>query len=155
MIHRTEIASPLGPLTLVASDEALLELRFAPCPDRSEAPVLARACRELEQYFAGARTRFELPLAPRGSDLDREVWSELRAVPYGETTTYGELARRLGRPTAARAVAGANARNPIALVIPCHRVIGKGGELRGYRWGLERKARLLGLEATGRSSGSP
>ena len=109
-------------------------------------PGVARVTAELGQYFAGRRRKFAMPLAPRGTDFQRRVWDELRRIPYGRTVSYGELAARIGNPAATRAVARANATNPIAIVIPCHRVIGADGTLTGYGGGLDRKRRLLELE---------
>src|SRR5205085_9923425 len=105
--------------------------------------------RQLREFFAGERTAFELPLRPAGTPFQRAVWDALLEVPYGETTGYGALAQRLGRPGAARAVGLANARNPLAIVVPCHRVVGASGALTGYAGGLERKRFLLELEARG------
>ena len=102
--------------------------------------------RALKSYFAGRKTSFDLPVAPEGSAFQRRVWAELRRVPYGETVSYGELARRVGRSGAARAVGRANATNPISVVIPCHRVVGANGALTGYGGGMERKRALLRLE---------
>ena len=102
--------------------------------------------RQLEEYFAGERTTFDVPLAPEGAPFEREVWRALEEIPYGETVSYGEIARRVGQPTAARAVGTANGRNPIAVIVPCHRVIGANGSLTGYGGGLERKRLLLELE---------
>jgi methylated-DNA-[protein]-cysteine S-methyltransferase len=109
--------------------------------------ALAPLRRELEEYFAGARREFDVELAPSGTPFQLEVWRALRAIPYGETASYGEIAAAVGQPGAARAVGGANNRNPIAIVIPCHRVIGASGSLTGYGGGLPRKQRLLALEA--------
>ena len=108
--------------------------------------------RQLDEYFAGARRKFELPLAPAGTDFQKSVWRELVAIPYGETTTYGEIARTLGRPAASRAVGRANGTNPIPIVVPCHRVIGSDGSLVGFGGGLETKRHLLDLER-GRAAG--
>ncbi len=105
------------------------------------------ATRQLREYFAGERREFELPLDPRGSEFQKRVWSALRNIPYGTTISYGELAHRVGQPTAARAVGAANGRNPIPIVIPCHRVIGKDGSLTGFGGGLPLKERLLELES--------
>ncbi len=144
----TSIASPLGPLHLVADGAALIGARLAsqgPAePARTgEDAVLARAREQLAEYFAGSRTAFDLPLAPRGTPFEREVWRALAAIPFGETTSYSALAAHLGRPGAARAVGAANGKNPIAIVIPCHRVVGARGALVGYAGGLEAKAWLL------------
>ncbi len=146
MRHATEYHSPVGPLTLVASDEALLELRFEASSARGHTPLLERAMAELDEYFAGERTRFGVPLAPQGSRFQRQVWSALAEIPHGQTRSYVELATRIGRPSAARAVGSANGQNPIAILIPCHRVLGSDGTLRGYRWGLDKKEALLARE---------
>ena len=150
--------TPVGPLTLVAEGEAVVAVwmedqRHHPGagahgePAPAADPVLARAATQLHQYFAGRRTEFDLPLAPQGTDFQRRVWAELLQIPYGETVTYGELARRLGNPTGSRAVGLANGRNPLGIVVPCHRVVGAGGDLTGYGGGLPRKRLLLDLEA--------
>jgi methylated-DNA-[protein]-cysteine S-methyltransferase len=150
----TVVDSPIGPLTLVAADGALAGLymerhRYRPAQetfgDRDDTPF-AEATEQLEEYFAGRRTDFDLPLAPAGTEFQRRVWDELRTIPYGQTMSYGELARRLGRPSAARAVGMANGRNPISIIVPCHRVIGSAGDLTGYGGGLERKRHLLDFE---------
>lgn len=143
--------TPLGDLLLVAVDGALTKAHFAPYdePESSptpDEPVLVEAARQLAEHFAGERTDFDLPLAPPGTPFQQRVWGELRRIPYGVTTTYGELAERLGDPRCVRAVGLANGRNPIAVVVPCHRVIGSDGKLRGYAGGIERKQRLLALE---------
>ena len=154
------LESPVGELLVLGDGEALSGLYLdgqrdfsAPGPgwvrdDERLAPVAA----QLREYFEGSRRGFELPLAPtRGSVFQRRVWGELEQIPYGETRTYGELASRLGLPNAARAVGHANGRNPISIVVPCHRVVGSTGALTGYGGGLERKRWLLEFEAAGRS----
>lgn len=113
---------------------------------RSLPEPLEKAKRQLLEYFDGARRRFDLPLAAAGTAFQRRVWDELRRIPYGETISYGELARRIGRPTASRAVGAANGRNPLAIVVPCHRVIGADGALVGYGGGLPVKETLLAHE---------
>jgi methylated-DNA-[protein]-cysteine S-methyltransferase len=149
-MSETTFPSPLGPIRLRASGGALRELSFAPGaetdPEPAADPVLAEARAQLEAYFEGGRTTFDLPLEPVGTPFDRRVWAAVAAIPHGRTATYGELAAELGAPGAARAVGAANGRNPIAIVIPCHRVIGAGGALTGYAYGVERKAGLLALE---------
>jgi methylated-DNA-[protein]-cysteine S-methyltransferase len=116
-------------------------------PDWQENPrSLREAARQLEEYFAGQRRDFELDLAPEGTPFQRRVWQALETIPYGETWSYGELARTIGKPSASRAVGAANGRNPISIFIPCHRVIGADGSLTGYGWGTDIKARLLALE---------
>jgi methylated-DNA-[protein]-cysteine S-methyltransferase len=157
----TTVASPIGELTLVGDEHGLAGLymevhRHGPARDpawrRDHAP-LAAAAEQLEQYFAGERTAFDLPLAPRGTAFQVRVWDLLREIPFGETTTYGALANRLGNPRTVRAVGLANGRNPISIVVPCHRVIGAGGALVGYGGGLERKRALLAHEAAVRAGG--
>jgi methylated-DNA-[protein]-cysteine S-methyltransferase len=148
----TEMESPVGALRLVSDGQALTSLMFdpqhQPVGERDDAhPVLAEAVAQLEAYFAGDRKDFDLPLAAAGTPFQQRVWAALREIGYGETATYGEIARRLGMPPgASRAVGLANGRNPIAIVVPCHRVIGSNGKLTGYAGGLDRKERLLSLE---------
>jgi methylated-DNA-[protein]-cysteine S-methyltransferase len=149
VMQQTILPTPFGPIRLRADAVGLRELAFvddtapaAPAP----AGLLAEAREQLEAYFAGERTAFELPLAPVGTAFHARVWALVSAIGHGETATYGELAARLGIPTAARAVGAANGRNPIAIVIPCHRVIGASGALTGYAYGVDRKAGLLALE---------
>lgn len=149
--------SPVGPLTLVSEDGGLVGLymdrqRYAPAPDTlgeaadGGSPVLTEAASQLQDYFAGKRTTFELPLAPAGTPFQRRVWAALREIPYGETISYGQLAERIGKPSAARAVGLANGKNPIGIIVPCHRVVGADGSLTGYGGGLERKEHLLAFE---------
>jgi methylated-DNA-[protein]-cysteine S-methyltransferase len=154
-MNYTTIDSPVGEL-LASADVAgrITGLHFydghrLPARDPSwvrDEEALAPLRRQLEEYFAGERREFDLDLAPSGSPFQLSVWRELRAIPYGETASYGEIAAAVGQPGAARAVGGANNRNPIAIVIPCHRVIGANGTLTGYGGGLPRKQRLLALE---------
>ncbi len=148
----TEMESPVGVLRLVSDGQALTSLMFdpqdEPVGERDDAhPVLAEARAQLEAYFAGDRKDFDLPLAAEGTPFQQRVWAALREIGYGETASYGDIARRLGLPPgASRAVGAANGRNPIAIVVPCHRVIGSNGKLTGYAGGVERKERLLSLE---------
>jgi methylated-DNA-[protein]-cysteine S-methyltransferase len=148
---RALIASPLGPLLAHWTPEGLAELRFAgvPVPEAAAwpaAPERERLAAWLAEFFAGRPQPWLGPLAPAGSAFERRIWALLRTIPYGETRSYGALATALGQPKAARAVGRAVARNPLALLIPCHRVIGAAGGLTGYAWGLERKRALLALE---------
>ena len=157
----TRFPSPLGELVLTASDTALTGVHF---PTSRHGPplheveqrtgaeddghgsasaLLARARHQLEEYFARTRTSFDLPLAAPGTTFQRQVWDLLRTIPYGTTTSYGELARRLGDPRATRAVGAANGKNPIPIIVPCHRVVGARGELTGFGGGLDRKRWLL------------
>jgi methylated-DNA-[protein]-cysteine S-methyltransferase len=151
--HRS-IDSPLGELILVAEDATLSGVYFpghwtrpdaATFGERSERR-LERVERQLAEYFAGERTSFELPTAVTGSAFQREVWALLDAIPYGQTTTYGEIARELGSPTLARKVGNAVGHNPLSVIVPCHRVVGSDGKLTGYAGGLQRKRFLLELE---------
>lgn len=156
--HRI-VPSPIGPLTLVVRDGDLIamwmdaqkhlpEVAAYGLPERVETDdaarvVLQTATTQLEEYFAGDRQEFDLPLAPVGTDFQRAVWMLLRDIGFGTTTTYGRLALALGRPNASRAVGAAVGRNPIGLIVPCHRVLGESGALTGYAGGIERKTWLL------------
>lgn len=150
----THVESPIGPLLLIGEDAALLGIqmqaqrhaRALPAGCRGDRAAFATTSAQLAEYFAGERSAFELSLRPQGTVFQRCVWSALQEVPAGATVSYGELAARIGRPTAARAVGLANGKNPIAIVIPCHRVIGAGGSLTGYAGGLSRKRWLLSHE---------
>jgi O-6-methylguanine DNA methyltransferase len=152
----TTVVSPIGPLRLTASDGALTGVYMN---DQRHAPMLpddlghddtwfADIATQLDAYFHGDLTVFDLPMSLRGTDFQCSVWKQLSAIPYGETISYGELARRVGNPKASRAVGLANGRNPISIIVPCHRVIGANGSLTGYGGGLERKTWLLQHEAT-------
>jgi methylated-DNA-[protein]-cysteine S-methyltransferase len=145
-----EIESPVGVLRLAADDEALERLDFVHDERNSvyEPPtrILKETIRQLRAYFSGKLEQFDLPLAPQGTPFQLEVWRRLCEIPYGETISYGELARRIGNPNASRAVGLANGSNPISIIIPCHRVIGSNGKLTGYGGGLPIKERLLALE---------
>jgi methylated-DNA-[protein]-cysteine S-methyltransferase len=147
---RAQWSSPVGPLTLVADDrDRLSRIEFGESTiDRGPAPdgVLAQAAHQLDEYFAGTRRDFELELGPQGTPFQLAVWSALRAIPYGATASYGDIARAVGRPNAVRAVGQANGRNPLAIVVPCHRVIGSDHSLTGYGGGIDRKRFLLALE---------
>lgn len=152
-VHTT-VDSPVGPLRLVATDGVLSGCYLdgqRHRPDdaafgvRDDGPF-AEAAAQLADYFAGARTAFDLPLRLEGTAFQRRVWDALRTIPYGETWSYGQLAAEIGSPGASRAVGLANGRNPVAIVVPCHRVVGADGRLTGYGGGLERKRALLDLE---------
>jgi methylated-DNA-[protein]-cysteine S-methyltransferase len=143
--------SPLGELTLVGDEQRLRALHLPGHSPRRDgwkraAERFNDPVEQLEEYFAGSRKRFDLDLDPRGAAFDRAVWDLLADIPYGETRSYGQLARALGRPDRARAVGGANARNPLPIFLPCHRVIGSDGSLTGYGGGLDLKRALLALE---------
>ena len=147
------LTTPIGELLLVADDDGALTAVHLPGRHGSTAglerddALLEPARRQLTEYFAGERRDFELPLRPEGAPFQLRVWDKLKAIPYGETVSYGEIARELGNPTASRAVGAANGRNPIAIIVPCHRVIGSTGSLTGYAGGLDQKRALLDLEA--------
>lgn len=147
------VSSPVGPLTLTQEDQALTGLHFGEHPQQGAegpTPLLEEAARQLEEYFAGQRKEFSLPLAPKGTEFQLRVWQALLQIPYGETRSYGELAAIVGNPKACRAVGGANHRNPLSILIPCHRVVGTGGNLTGYAGGLNVKEFLLKLESEAR-----
>ena len=153
MIHYRTIDSPIGPLTLAGRGPVLTNLRMV---DQTYEPshsdwsldpgAFSAAVDQLDAYFAGELTDFDLELDLRGTDFQQRVWKALLTVPYGETRSYGEIAEQIGAPGSARAVGLANGRNPIAIIVPCHRVIGANGSLTGYGGGLERKQALLELE---------
>jgi methylated-DNA-[protein]-cysteine S-methyltransferase len=141
------VGTPIGTLWLAGDDDGLRAISFDPLPDAGRASsVLSAAAAQLEAYFAGELEEFDLPLAPEGTDFQRRVWDAVAAIPYGSTATYGEVAAAIGRPSACRAVGAANGRNPLPIVVPCHRVVGSAGALTGYGGGLERKRALLDLE---------
>lgn len=148
------VESPIARILLVGRDAELTGLYLDRDPDPAWAPDvdgrLDDAVRQVEEYFAGTRTTFDgIPLAPQGTPFQLAVWEALLEVGYGETASYADIARRIGKPTAFRAVGAANGRNPISLIIPCHRVVGSSGSLVGYGWGVERKSWLLALEQRG------
>lgn len=150
------VSTPLGDVLLMATEKALTGLHFVgekyyPGIDDSwvqdaRKPVLREAASQLKRYFAKKLSRFNVPLDAEGTQFQRDVWRELVKVPYGETRSYGQIAARLGAPKAMRAVGAANGRNPISIIVPCHRVIGADGSLTGYAGGMERKTALLQLE---------
>nr|WP_322180476.1 methylated-DNA--[protein]-cysteine S-methyltransferase [Neglectibacter sp. M00184] len=143
------VDSPIGALRLAEEDGALTELLFGRREDsrqRDDSPVLLQAEVQLGEYFAGKRREFTVPLSPRGTEFQRRVWNALLTIPYGETRSYGEIAILAESPKAFRAVGSANHNNPISILIPCHRVIGKNGSLTGYGGGMEAKQFLLELE---------
>ena len=153
----TRITSPIGVLTLTSNGSALTQLIIARDEDiATEAiptemdPVLAAAREQLDAYFDMRLTTFDLPLAPRGTDFQRRVWDALKTIPFGETISYAELARRIDQPKAMRAVGAANGRNPLMIIVPCHRVIGADGSLTGFGGGIDRKRWLLDHETRAR-----
>ena len=156
----TVMPSPIGDLRIVERDGSIVAIEFSPFKQpvdgrplgarSDDEPVLAEAARQLTAYFAGDLKEFDLPLRPGGTPFQERVWAELRRIGYGETASYGEIAARLGLSTgASRAVGAANGRNPIGIVIPCHRVVGAKGLMSGYAGGVERKQLLLNLEQQG------
>jgi len=165
-LARGTLATPLGEMTALARDDALLRLEFSDLRGRREEQagglparssiqegrngILEQIARELSEYFAGDRQVFDTPFVLDGTPFQRLVWRQLTEIRFGETWSYRQLAESLGRPTGFRAVAGANARNPLAIIVPCHRVINSSGALGGYAGGLSRKQRLLELESRAR-----
>ena len=149
------LESPVGPLLLAGDSETLMEIAFQSGKHARTIPSSWEQCdgsheeaaRQLREYFAGARTEFELRLEPEGTPFQQRVWNELRGIPYGETISYRELAERVGNPAGTRAVGAANGRNPLPIVVPCHRVIGSDGSLTGFGGGLQIKRKLLDLES--------
>lgn len=151
------VATPVGQLKLVASGAKLAAIlwendrpdrvRLGPMREEPQRPVLLEAERQLGEYFAGTRDRFELPLEFAGTEFQKQVWSALLTIPYGETRSYSDIAAQIGRAKAVRAVGAANGRNPISIVAPCHRVVGASGDLTGFAGGLRAKALLLALES--------
>jgi methylated-DNA-[protein]-cysteine S-methyltransferase len=150
------LSTPLGTMLLASDGEALTGAwfegqRYEPVRGHSwerrrNVPVLARAAAEMTEYFAGARTAFTVPIAPAGTAFQREVWDAIATIPYGETAAYRDLASRIGRPSCIRAAGAATGRNPLSIIVPCHRVVGADGALTGYAGGLDRKRTLLALE---------
>jgi methylated-DNA-[protein]-cysteine S-methyltransferase len=161
-VYKT-MASPVGTLKLVATDDGLAAIlweddrpgrvRLNIVGEDKNHPVLVETERQLNEYFVGRRDAFDLELDFAGTRFQHQVWQALLTIPFGETRSYGQIAKQIGKPTAVRAVGAANGRNPISIVAPCHRVIGSNGKLTGFAGGLDAKARLLALEAT--RSGSP
>ena len=154
-VHTTTVDSPIGRLFLAAEDEGLRAVEFPENrhPVKREAnwheashPVLDAAAGQLNEYFAGQRQTFDLPLAPRGTDFQLAVWQALRSIPFGQTWSYAQLAAKIGKTSAVRAVGAANGRNPLPIIVPCHRVIGADGSLTGFGGGMPTKAFLLRLE---------
>jgi methylated-DNA-[protein]-cysteine S-methyltransferase len=147
------VSSPIGPLRLLSNGKGLVRIEF---PGRHESDgvaardgVLDQAARELEEYFAGRRHDFEVAVDAGGTGFQQQVWDALRGIPYGEMRSYRDIADSIGNPRAVRAVGAANGRNPVPIIVPCHRVIGSDGKLTGFAGGLETKRRLLALEGSG------
>lgn len=162
LVHRT-VPTPIGRLEVIADDSAVVAIRWeGDSVDRGPEigivdhhPVLDDAERQLLEYFAGERTQFDLPLDPEGTDFQRAAWAELVRIPFGETISYGEQARRMGDRNKSRAVGAANGKNPLPVVVPCHRVVGADGRLTGFAGGLDTKAWLLDHELAVRARSSP
>ena len=150
------IESPVGELKLVASDHGLVavlwendrptRVRLNEMAENDQHPVLVETERQLDEYFAGKRKEFSVALDMSGTRFQKDVWEALLAIPFGETRSYGQLAKQLGNPRATRAVGAANGRNPVSIIVPCHRVIGSSGKLTGFAGGLDVKAHLLSME---------
>jgi methylated-DNA-[protein]-cysteine S-methyltransferase len=159
MTYFMHFESPLGPVLMTSDGTSLTRLWISdPTPqpgwiEATDTPPFPEARAQLAEYFAGERQTFTLPLAPEGTEFQKKVWTELRQIPFGLTTSYGALATRLGNPSGSRAVGLANGKNPIWLIVPCHRVIGANGKLVGYAGGLARKSALLDFEAAVLGSG--
>lgn len=158
-------ASPVGKLKLVASEKGIVAIlwendnprrvRLTDLVEDDNQHILIETERQLTEYFAGQRSSFSLPLDMRGTAFQKDVWRALQAIPFGKTLSYGQIANQVGKPTASRAVGAANGRNPISIVVPCHRVIGSTGKLTGFAGGLDTKAHLLSLENQTASSVDP
>ncbi|ULQ46004.1 methylated-DNA--[protein]-cysteine S-methyltransferase [Flagellatimonas centrodinii] len=157
-VYYTHIDSPVGPLLVAASDAGLHAIEFHETKHAvrrredwrpGDHPLIRETQRQLGEYFQRQRTAFDLPLVPQGTDFQRRVWLALATIPYGQTFSYRQIAEHVGRPTATRAVGAANGRNPLPIVLPCHRVIGADGSLTGFGGGLPTKRFLLALEGVG------
>lgn len=158
MLFHKFIATPVGELKIIASDQDLVALLWenddpkrVPLEESAlsaDHPVLNQAAQQLHEYFGGKRQQFSLPLDMRGTAFQKSVWGALCTIPFGETISYGELARVIGNPAASRAVGAANGRNPVSIIVPCHRVIGATGKLTGFAGGLDAKQKLLSLESS-------
>lgn len=152
--YTTVCDSPVGPLTIIAGDDGLRAVLMSDGAEQASAsesspenPVLVAAVTQLEEYFRGSRQEFDVPLDPVGTEFQQSAWQALRTIPFGETVSYGEQAERMGDKRKARAVGAANGRNPISIIVPCHRVVGSDGSLTGYAGGVDTKAWLLRHEA--------
>ena len=150
LIYRCTVPSPVGAITLTATEDALIALELDTDKAYTEppTPLLRTVVRQLDEYFSGVRLDFDIPISVSGTDFQRSVWAALRTIPYGATASYGDVAAMIHNPRAARAVGNANNKNPIALIIPCHRVINADGSLGGYGGGEHIKKYLLELEAS-------
>lgn len=152
LCHRFHCRSPIGTLLIEDNSEAVTGVRFAENDAADldcESDLIKETCRQLSEYFNGERKVFDLPICLRGTEFRKKVWTELLKIPYGKTCTYAEIAQRIGNPKACRAVGGANNKNPIMIIVPCHRVIGSNGKLVGYASGFNIKKALLNMEING------
>lgn len=155
MMYSTLYKSPIGNLELIEENGALIRVVYLPQEERGKqflriqpTPLLEETVRQLEEYFSGVRKEFQLPLDLRGTEFQKKVWQALLKIPYGETQSYGQIAEQIGNPKAMRAVGMANHNNPIMIIVPCHRVIGKNRSMTGYACGIEVKEALLRLEGS-------
>lgn len=153
MKYYVDLDTPIGTVRVVEEDNCIVSVHTMRELEQifgdkqyKETPLLLEAKQQLTEYFAGKRKNFDLPLRPQGTDFQKRVWEQLKQIPYGETRTYGQIAKAAGNPKASRAVGGANNKNPIGIIVPCHRVIGASGKLVGYAGGLDIKEKLLALE---------
>lgn len=159
-LSRVSVSSPVGRLELIATEKGLAAVLWEndkpervplpPAEENTAHPILTKAAEQLAGYFAGKRKTFQIPGNVSGTAFQKEVWAALAEIPFGETRTYGQIAEKIGRPTASRAVGAAIGRNPLSIIVPCHRVIGGNGSLTGFAGGLERKKQLLAMEAAAR-----
>ena len=148
-MYQKSYKSPIGTLYIVEENEKIIEIRYENEKEEvleKNTKILEKAVQELEEYFKGKRKEFDIPLNPKGTEFMKKVWKELQKIPYGKTTSYGKIAEKIGNPKASRAVGMANHNNPIPIIIPCHRVIGKNNKMVGYALGIDKKEYLLNLE---------
>lgn len=148
-MYQKSYKSPIGTLYIVEENEKIIEIRYENKKEEvleKNTKILEKAVQELEEYFKGKRKEFDIPLNPKGTEFMKKVWKELQKIPYGKTTSYGKIAEKIGNPKASRAVGMANHNNPIPIIIPCHRVIGKNNKMVGYALGIDKKEYLLNLE---------
>ncbi len=148
-MYQKSYKSPIGTLDIVEENEKIIEIRYENEKEEvleKNTKILEKAVQELEEYFKGKRKEFDIPLNPKGTEFMKKVWKELQKIPYGKTTSYGKIAEKIGNPKASRAVGMANHNNPIPIIIPCHRVIGKNNKMVGYALGIDKKEYLLNLE---------
>ena len=148
-MYQKSYKSPIGTLYIIEENEKIIEIGYENEKEEvleKNTKILEKAVQELEEYFKGKRKEFDIPLNPKGTEFMKKVWKELQKIPYGKTTSYGKIAEKIGNPKASRAVGMANHNNPIPIIIPCHRVIGKNNKMVGYALGIDKKEYLLNLE---------